>query len=214
VAVGGTPAGAAIITSQSITIIISTEIRTSTAAIGTTSTAATATTLTAVTAVAVATAAGATTLSTVAAHLIQTNQRQTNLAVQLAETPLATVKQMRASNNRAIVRPAARAIEEEGQIALGLQIAAATARAQVAWTQTGAVAGAEQAEAVGVIASEIEVYLPVRVVAGGAVAVPLVAPPVVRVTPVPAVHGAPQAWEVPVVAVEVPVVAAGGDGGN
>jgi hypothetical protein len=171
---------------------------------------------------AVATAAGTTTLSTAAVHLIQTKQRQTNLAVQLAEIPRVTVKQMRAngSNNRAIGRPAARAIE--GQTVRELQIAAATAQARAAWIQTGAeaVTAAATAQvraawiqtgAEAAIASEIEAYRRVRVVAGRVA--PLVVLPVVRVAPVPAVRGVPQAWEVPVVAV-VAVVAVVGDGGN
>jgi hypothetical protein len=160
------------------------------------STVVTETTSTAATAV--ATAAGTTTLSTAAARLIQTKQRQANLAVQLAEIPWATVKQMRdsGSNNRAIARPEVQATGVHP--AQEVQIAAATAQVRAAWTQTGA--GAE-----AVIASEIEVYRRVRVVAGRVA--PLVVLPVVRVAPVPAVRGVPQAWE-------VPVVAAVGGGGN
>jgi hypothetical protein len=103
-----------------------------------------------------------------------------------------------------------------------VQIAAATAQARAAWIQTGAeavtVAATAQVlaawtltEAEAVIASEIEVYRRVRIVAGRVA--PLVVLPVVRVAPVPAVRGVPQAWEVPV-AGEVPVVAVVGDGGN
>lgn len=77
------------------------------------------------------------------------------------------------------------------------EIAAATAQVRAAWIQTGAEA---------VIASEIEAYL--RVVVGRVA--PLVVLPVVRVAPVPAVRGVPQAWA----AGEVPVVAVAGDGGN
>jgi hypothetical protein len=170
----------------------------------------------------VAIAAGITTLSTAAAHLIQTKQRQTNLAVQLAEIPWVTVKQMRdsGSNNRAIARPE---VQATGVLsAQEVRIAAGTAQVPAAWIQTGAeaVTAAATAQARGawiqtgaeaVIASEIEAYRRVRVVAGRVA--PLVVLPVVRVALVPAVRGVPQAWEVPV-AGEVPVVAVVGDGGN